>query len=117
MRPLIAHEVLFPAAALFGTIVRLFVLWLVARVAYVASRGPVLARMPDAAFAAARAWHVVPRPFVAATTPRNLALPGILAGSCVAAVAFDIAGSRARSRGPGRSSGWVQRPQCPRTRG
>lgn len=148
LRRLIAHEVFFPAAALYGAIVLpwsvlaitgvvhgpaslstpvghahemlvgyalavvagyqlprmsarrlalLFVLWLVARAAYVASPDSVVARMPDAAFAAALAWHVVPRLFVAAKKLRNLALPGILAGLCVAAVAFDIAGSRARS--------------------
>ncbi|HEV2220319.1 MAG TPA: NnrS family protein [Casimicrobiaceae bacterium] len=101
MRRLIAHEVLFPAAAFYGAIVLLLVLWLVARVAYVASPDPAVARMPDVAFAAAPAWHVVPRLLVAAKKQRNLALPGILAGLCVAAVAFDIAGSRARSPGAG----------------
>ncbi|MGC1816536.1 MAG: NnrS family protein, partial [Casimicrobiaceae bacterium] len=152
MRRLIAHEVFFPAAALYGAIVLpwsvlaitgvvhgpaslstpsghahemlvgyalavvagyqlprmsarrlalLFVLWVIARVAYVASPDRVVAGMPDAAFAAALAWHVVPRLLVAAKKLRNLALPGILAGLCVAAVAFDIAGSRARSPGDG----------------
>ena len=69
----------------------LFALWLTARIAYIAGPPGAVSALPDIAFAAALAWHVVPRLFVAAKKWRNLALPGILAGVCIAAAAFGVA--------------------------
>ena len=75
----------------------LLMLWLLARVAYVAGPGGLASALPDIVFAAVLAWHVVPRLYVAAKKLRNLALPGLLAGLCFAAAAFDVAASLARS--------------------
>ena len=79
----------------------LFALWLAARIAWVAGPAGALSTVPDIAFAAALAWHVVPRLIVAAKKLRNLALPGILAGVCIAAAAFDVAAGLARPAGVG----------------
>jgi uncharacterized protein involved in response to NO len=64
--------------------------WMLARVAYVAFSGPI-AWVLDIAFAAALALHIAPRLFRAAKKLRNQALPAILTGLCVAAIAFDLA--------------------------
>ncbi|MGE5089194.1 MAG: NnrS family protein, partial [Candidatus Levyibacteriota bacterium] len=74
----------------------LFALWVAARVAYLAGPPGALSALPDIAFAATLAWHVVPRLLVAAKKLRNLALPAILAGVCIAAVALDVAAGLAR---------------------
>lgn len=63
--------------------------WMLARVAYVASPGPI-AWVLDIAFAAALALHVVPRLFRAAKKLRNQALPAILTALCVGAIASDL---------------------------
>jgi uncharacterized protein involved in response to NO len=77
----------------------LFMLWLLARIAYVTGPGGLASAVPDIAFAAVLAWHVVPRLYVAAKKLRNLALPGLLAGLCVAAAAFDVTANLARPDG------------------
>ncbi|HMA31224.1 MAG TPA: NnrS family protein, partial [Casimicrobiaceae bacterium] len=77
----------------------LFTLWLAARVTWVAGPAGALSAVPDVAFAAALAWHVVPRFIVAAKKLRNLALPGILAGVSIAAAALDIAAGLSQPAG------------------
>lgn len=67
----------------------LFGLWLAGRVLFLAFPGSLAASAADTLFVLILAMYIAPRLFVAAKKLRNLALPLVLSGLCVAAALFD----------------------------
>lgn len=96
-----AHEMLlgFALAVVAGNqlgatrpraVVALGLLWLTARVAFVAAPDSALAGVANGAFAIALGWRIVPRLAGAAKKWRNRVLPLVLAALCGMAVALQL---------------------------
>ena len=97
-----AHELLlgFALAVVAGNqlgvargpfVVASLLLWVTARGAFLVAPASIAAAALNAAFAGALAWRIVPRLAGAAKKWRNKALPGVLAGICAAAAAWQVA--------------------------
>lgn len=97
-----AHEMLFgfalavlagnQAGAMSRTrLALLFLLWLSARVAFLAAPGSAGAAVANGAFAATLLLAAVPRLAGAAKKARNFVLPGTIAAICASAIAFHAA--------------------------
>lgn len=97
-----AHEMLFgfALAAVAGNqagamsrprLASLFLLWLAARVAFLAAPGSAGAAVANGAFAATLLVAAVPRLAGAAKKARNFVLPGTIAAICASALAFHAA--------------------------
>ena len=84
----VAGNQLGPASA--GQVVSLLVLWVAARVASFVDAGGWVDAIANGAFAALVGLHVAPRLFGAAKKWRNLALPLVLTGLCIAAAFWPI---------------------------
>ncbi|HET7261506.1 MAG TPA: NnrS family protein [Casimicrobiaceae bacterium] len=70
-------------------LIAMFGLWLAGRALFLAFPASLATSAADIAFALILAAHIAPRLFVAAKKLRNLALPLVLSGLCVAAALFD----------------------------